>query len=162
MKFRNDGETMKIVVMSDSHGCNSEIEYVLNNEKDADMFLHCGDICVDQYVYPDLISVRGNNDYYDYPMQRIINLKKHRILMLHSHTISFMKREEYLVKNAKEHGCDIVCFGHTHIALVKEMQGVHLVNPGSLYCSRDGRSPSYAVIEVEDDKINIKIKFLEE
>lgn len=162
MTFRNDGDRMKIVVMSDSHGCNSEIDYVLNNEKEADMFLHCGDICVDQFVYPTLITVCGNNDYYDYPMQRIINLGKHRILMLHSHTLSFMNREKKLVEKAKEHGCDIVCFGHTHVALDEIIEGVHLINPGSLYCSRDGRAPSYATIEIEGSEIHTKIIFLEE
>lgn len=153
---------MKIAVISDSHGCNNEIDYVLKNESDADLFLHCGDICVDQDVYSNIVTVCGNNDYYDYPLERIINLKSHRILMLHSHTVSYFNREQLLVEKAHKHDCDIVCFGHTHVALHKEIEGVHLVNPGSLYCSRDGRSISYAIITIDQDDIQVKIRFIEE
>lgn len=151
---------MRIVVMSDSHGYNSAIYNVLELEEGADLFLHCGDICEDSYMFPSLEVVSGNNDFYDYPMEKIMDVGNHRILMVHSHQFSFLKREEKMVKYAKEHGCDIVCFGHTHVACDKMVEGVHLLNPGSLYMSRDGKPTSYAVIELNGDKIETKIVFL--
>lgn len=147
--------------MSDSHGCNREIEYVMNKESDADLFLHCGDICVDEYTYPEILTVCGNNDYYDYPMQRVLNVEGHRIIMFHSHQFSFLKREEKMIQRAKEHDCDIICFGHTHVALDKVEKGIHMINPGSLYHSRDGRPISYAVLNVTRNNIDSKIVFIE-
>ena len=79
MKFRSGGETLKIVVMSDSHGCNEELEYVINKEKNTDLWLHCGDICVPSHIYNKVVVVRGNNDLYNYPIERIINVPGHRI-----------------------------------------------------------------------------------
>ena len=148
--------------MSDSHGCNQQMEYVMEKESDADLFLHCGDICVDEYTYPEVLTVCGNNDYYSYPLQRIVDVEGHRILIVHSHQFSFMKREEKMVQKAKELNCDIVCYGHTHVAFDEVIQGVHLINPGSLYHSRDGRPISYAVLHITKDSIKSEIIFLEE
>ena len=153
---------MKIVVVSDSHGCNMELDYVLNKEKDGDLFLHCGDICVDQYVYPKLVTVKGNNDLYNYPIERIINITGHRILMLHSHTISYFGKEEILAKRAKENDCDIVCFGHTHIPYYKVIDNITLLNPGSLYHNRNGSPISYAIIRIKNTEVSVKHKYIEE
>lgn len=152
---------MKVVVMSDSHGCNREIDYVLNKEADADLFLHCGDICVDEFTYPQILTVCGNNDYYDYPMQRIIDVEGHRIIMFHSHQFSFLKREERMIQRASENDCDIICFGHTHVALDEVKEGVHIINPGSLYHSRDGRPISYAVLDISKEQVKSNIIFIE-
>lgn len=162
MKFRSGGETLKIVVMSDSHGCNEELEYVINKEKNTDLWLHCGDICVPSHIYNKVVVVRGNNDLYNYPIERIINVPGHRILMLHSHTLPFMAREEALLQRAEENKCDIVLFGHTHIPYLKKVNGVTLLNPGSLYHNRDGSDISYAVLRVDEAFLDAKIKYIEE
>lgn len=147
--------------MSDSHGCNREIEYVMDKEKDADLFLHCGDICVDEFTYPQMLTVCGNNDFYDYPLQRVLNVEGHRLIMFHSHQFSYIKREEKMIQRAKEHGCDIICYGHTHVAYDAVVQGIHIINPGSLYHSRDGRAISYAIIQIDKDEIHTEIVFIE-
>lgn len=147
--------------MSDSHGCNREIEYVMDKEKDADLFLHCGDICVDEFTYPQMLTVCGNNDFYDYPLQRVLNVEGHRLIMFHSHQFSYIKREEKMIQRAKEHGCDIICYGHTHVAYDAVVQGIHIINPGSLYHSRDGRAISYAIIKIDKDEIHTEIVFIE-
>lgn len=152
---------MKIVVMSDSHGCNDEIDFVLEKEIDANFYLHCGDICVDQFYYPQLVSVRGNNDYYDYPMQRILDVDKHRIIMFHSHQFPYYKRLEEIVRMAKEHGCDIACYGHTHVPFYEYVDGVHVLNPGSLYYNRDGSGKSYACINLTAAQVDIHIQYIE-
>lgn len=152
---------MRIVVMSDSHGYNSAIYDVLELEEKADMFIHCGDICEDDYMFPQLKIVSGNNDYYGYPMERMIDIENHRILVVHSHQFPFMKREEKMVRYAKEHGCDIVCFGHTHVTCDKVIEGVHLLNPGSLYMSRDGKPASYAILELDKDEIKTNVIYFD-
>ena len=152
---------MKIVVVSDSHGKKGILDEIYNQHQDADMFLHCGDILEDEYHYPEYITVQGNNDlFYDYPMHRIINVGEHKIYMAQSHQFSYFKREEQMVKTAKQHQCDIFCFGHTHIAYDKVVDGVRLINPGSVFRSRDGKGPSYAIMNIDGMNVDVQFIFL--
>ena len=143
---------MKVLLMSDSHGRDHNIDKVLELHQDADIFLHCGDIECDEFVYPQLTIVRGNNDYFgDYPNMIKFNLGSYRVLMLHSHQCGYRDRLKMLSRLAKQEGCDTVFFGHTHVAIDEIVDGVRLINPGSLYYSRDGRPLSYCVITIDKD-----------
>lgn len=155
---------MKIIVVSDSHSLTRPLDYILEKHKDADLFLHCGDVCLNPEMYPQFQFVCGNNDYYDLPLDRIVDLKgsKHRIFMLHSHMVSFYNREKTMSKIAKKNGCDIVCYGHTHVAFYEKMNGVYILNPGSVYLSRDGKQPSYAILTIdENDEITVRFEHLD-
>ena len=146
---------MKVVLMSDSHGRDLNIDEILELHKDADMFLHCGDIEHDEFVYPQLTTVRGNNDYFgDYPGMIKFKLGSYRVLMLHSHQCGFSNRYQQLSRLAKSEECDTVFFGHTHVAMDEIVNGVRLINPGSLYYNRDGRPVSYCVITVDKEMID--------
>ncbi len=158
-----DGDMMKIVVVSDSHGRNDLLCDLVLKHPDADAFLHCGDIEYEAESFPEYIVVQGNNDYfYDTPAQRILPFGNHRILLIHSHQLSYRKREEQLIAYAKEHHCDIVCYGHTHVAEYRKVNGIILLNPGSLKYSRDGRDPSYAILTIDGDYVDAKIVFLQQ
>lgn len=152
----------KVVIMSDSHLCNARIDYVLEKENDADMYLHCGDLCDSTDMYPQLIVVRGNNDYYDYPMQIIKEIEGRRLIMFHSHQFFFSQLKHKMVLTAIENDCDIICYGHTHIADIDEVEGIQIINPGSLQMSRDGRDISYAVMYVDGKDVKVELKFIEE
>lgn len=150
---------MKIVIVSDSHTLTKPLDMILEKHEDADYFLHCGDICLPPDEYPRFITVAGNNDYYDYPLELTLNLGKHRLIMFHSHLISYFKREERMIELAKKNDCDIVCYGHTHVAYYEVKAGIHILNPGSLYHARDGRPPSYAILYINDETGAIKVEF---
>lgn len=149
---------MKIILMSDSHGRNDRVEEVIQLHPDADAYFHCGDIECDPYTFPNLRVVCGNNDYYDYPEKMRIQLGTHRVLMMHSHRCFYSNRLEHMAQMAKEAGCDTVFFGHTHVAYHKIVDGVRMINPGSLYYSRDGRPISYCVITI-DEEMKVEYKF---
>ena len=54
----------------------------------------------------------------------------------------------YIANYAKEKGCDVVLYGHTHRPLISKMDGVTLINPGSLrYPAGEGGSYCYLVVE---------------
>lgn len=145
--------------MSDSHGKNQLIDKIVNDNSDADRFFHCGDIECDEFVYPDIITVSGNNDYYgDFPERIKFKLGTHQVLMLHSHTCYSFDRLKAISKMAKEEECDTVFFGHTHVACDTIVDGVRLINPGSLYYARDMRPISYCVINVDDD-LHVEFRF---
>jgi predicted phosphodiesterase len=63
------------------------------------------------------------------------------------------RTDEFLTGMAKGLGCgagDIVCFGHTHIAWHRTVDGVHFVNTGSVGRPKDGDPRAgYVVLDVQ-------------
>ena len=53
-----------------------------------------------------------------------------------------------LVDAAKEHGCDVALFGHTHVPENTEFGSVKVLNPGT---AGKGRNLTYAVVEIFDN-----------
>lgn len=153
---------MKLIVMSDSHGFHDKIDQVIHAHPDADAYLHCGDIDADEDLYPNLITVQGNNDlFYDYPKQRILTLMGQRILMMHGHQFPYGNRLRHMANYAREQDCRIFFYGHTHVATHDVIDGVHLINPGSLWRSRDQRAPSYAIVTLQEDIVDVTFVFRE-
>lgn len=153
---------MKIIVMSDSHGKESILSDILNKHSDAKAFIHCGDIELDPDTYPEILTVQGNNDLFlDYPQQLIETFNNKRILITHGHQFLYSNRIQRIANKAIELGCDIVCFGHTHVTQYEIVNGIHIINPGSLWRSRDGKKPSYAILNIDEDKIHVEFVFLD-
>ena len=71
---------MRILVISDSHGRNDDIEGVLKQVGDIDMMIHCGDVeRGDSYIREiadcPVVMVAGNNDYYlDLPSEEEVRI----------------------------------------------------------------------------------------
>lgn len=63
---------------------------------------------------------------------------------------------------AKSRGCDIAMYGHTHRPFLDVIDGVTVLNPGSLsYPRQEGRRPSYMIIHVDaDGKMDYQQKYL--
>ena len=147
---------LKIVLAADNHGRIEPLQRILNENPQADYYLHAGDSCLDPERIRPFASVRGNNDYgYDYPDLRIMELCGHRILLFHgTHQAYF---DEALADFALNRNTDVVFFGHTHCFQDNECNGVRLINPGSCYRSREIAGPSYARVYIEDDG-NIEVE----
>ena len=75
-----------------------------------------------------------------------------KIFYTHGHTLSVKYGIGNLLKTAKDNGCDIALYGHTHTANIVYEDGVYIVNPGSCSQPRDSRA-SYAVIDIEKNGI---------
>lgn len=75
--------------------------------------------------------VEGNNDDYgEYPKNLILPIGEHKIFLTHGHLDMMFGRYEMIAKKAKSFGCDIACFGDTHIPFAKVIDGVTCLNPG--------------------------------
>ena len=74
------------------------------------------------------------------------------ILLTHGHLQNAKYGPDGLLRSARDNGCDLVIFGHTHEKLCEYHDGIYLVNPGSLGHPHDG-VPSYAVIDVSQKGI---------
>ena len=144
---------MKIVVVSDSHKEFHKLNSVVENNLDADAFIHLGDGEHEfndvRNLHPDksFLFVKGNCDFADNKTIRIANAKGIKILCVHGHEHHVHQGLDTLISVAKQNGCKIALYGHTHISSILYEDGVYMVNPGSCAQARGGRN-SYAVIDI--------------
>ena len=154
---------MRIVVFSDSHGSFDALHSVVNSQPNAGLFLHLGDGLSEfedlRAVFPDkrMMSVRGNGDWSCTAKDEdVLTIEGKRIFFTHGYLYHVRRGPQRLVQRAKELACDIALFGHTHIPVNAYMDGVYLLNPGSIAEPR-GLEPSYAVIDLTPAGISANI-----
>lgn len=150
---------MRIVVISDSHGRGSIVDRILRREKDARAVIFLGDVVTDiedfTYEYTDkkFYIVSGNCDMFcNYPYSTIEKIAGLNIFITHGHTLGVKGGTDALAATARNAGCKIALYGHTHVPDIKYDDGLYVVNPGSCARSRDGGN-SYAVIDIRDNGI---------
>lgn len=154
---------MKIVLMSDSHGNSNAIKDVILANRDADYFYHLGDVCDDPEKFGNVTFIKGNNDFwYDLPDNIIAHFGSFSVYMTHSHRLYGygVSRKHALAKLAKDNGCNMIWYGHTHVYDDTSSSGVRILNPGSLYYNRDYSDPCYMVIEINENNVKITRKTL--
>lgn len=139
---------MKFVVAGDSHGYTDRLEQL--EQIPADGYIFTGDLTDDPARISDWTAVAGNNDEYfgiKLPPMSILDADSHRILVIHGHQFPAGSRHRQLAVLAKKFGCDIVIYGHTHVPVAEEEDGILILNPGSVYRSRDGKGTSYMILD---------------
>ena len=123
---------MRILVISDSHGRNDDIEGVLKQVGDIDMMIHCGDVeRGDSYIREiadcPVVMVAGNNDYYlDLPSEEEVRIGDYKVLVTHGHGYYVNSGVDYLREHALEYGYDVVMYGHTHVPYIETVSYTHL------------------------------------
>lgn len=148
--------TMQIGLISDTHmprRWDKIPDAVPEIFKDVDLILHAGDVG-ELWVLDALgeiaptIAVHGNDETDEaqrsLPYQQLLTIGGVRILLCHSHIpdrtqelasrqddswASKLKRRS---EQAQAAGAAIYVFGHLHVPLVKEEDGVLLLNPGAI------------------------------
>jgi putative phosphoesterase len=155
-------DTKKLLVLSDTHGYLPALRAVLNWAKDsippkdticAAAFLGDGVYDLNRTVeasgfYGEWKLVRGNNDYEPtIPETAVFNFVDHRFYMCHGHRHGLYGGYQSLIAAGRNNDADIVLFGHTHVPLYKSMNGLLLINPGSVGRPRSRTGASFAVIE---------------
>lgn len=144
----------EIVLVSDSHRIRNFREILKNRYPEADYFFHCGDSELTKEEMAGWATVEGNCDlYFEFPAQLKIDIGAHSFLLTHGHRAGY-PYEDTLPILAKKYGCDVVCYGHTHVPMDKMSHGIRLLNPGSLRYNRDGSDPGYMILKVTDERID--------
>ena len=59
-------------------------------------------------------------------------------------------------EKAKSVCADIVIFGHTHIPLCIERDGILYLNPGSISLPRGGSSRRFVIMDIQENRINLE------
>jgi uncharacterized protein len=149
---------MRILVVSDTHGNVKSVLRYIEKAEAFDMMVHLGDYTDDGRTISAMtgikaVIVKGNGDYGDekYLDEEILELGSKKVLITHGHGYGVKRDLGSLFYRAKELDVDAVLFGHTHIALSIEHEGVALFNPGSASEPRLGAKPTIGVITVSGD-----------
>lgn len=146
---------MRVLIISDSHGRHENLREVIRRVR-PDRLIHCGDILTCQPQVQAMSDcpldvVRGNNDFgTDLPNDLVLSLGRHRLYVTHGHHEHVSWGLEDLAIVAAAHKCDYAVFGHTHYPTMECVNGVTLINPGSISLPRQpGRKPSFIVCDVD-------------
>ena len=154
---------MKLLIISDTHGCTSVIDGLIRAES-PDVLFHLGDMQTDHVIhlgdleedarllgqeYPQLpvASVPGNCDdpYRTDGAEICVDLAGHRIFALHGHTRNMRLDPQRGIYAALEKNADVLLYGHTHIPLWDNFSGLTVVNPGTARF-RSVQKATYAVM----------------
>ena len=126
---------MKILIVSDTHGHEENLERVVEKVGKIDCLLHLGDVEGQEDYIEALVScpvhiVAGNNDFFsELPREIVVTIGDYRILMTHGHYYGVSVETSMLKEEA-------------------------VLNPGSLsYPRQHGRKPSYAIMEIDEKGI---------
>ena len=142
-----------LVVISDTHGSSKGVEKMRSIFQENDFILHLGDgfsesrALIGEYL-EKTYACAGNCDIFcPLPDEGVLEVESVKILYCHGHKYGVKSTLARLVQEAKRQDCDLVLYGHTHTARIDEIDGVMLVNPGSLrYPAGEGGSYAYLVV----------------
>ncbi len=150
---------MKIIVLSDSHGNTQALVDAVFDEN-PQLILHLGDYEKDcdkvRIVYPqiDLRAVRGNCDFRARePECDEFVIENKRIFMTHGHLYNVKSSLTSVLNAGLSRNADILLYGHTHIPYYAVVDGIHMINPGSIAFG----AKTYAVLEIEHGVINCRV-----
>lgn len=147
----------KLIVISDTHGNYKGVEKLLPLIAENDYVVHLGDGATDMRAvwssYPDKVyECAGNCDFFSgIPEEGELEIEQLKIFYCHGHKYRVKSELGLLAREAKRRGADIALYGHTHQALITELDGVTLINPGSLRKSV-GEGGSYCYLVINKDK----------
>ncbi len=150
---------MKILLISDSHLCTGLADVIAKER--ADINLHLGD-SQQMKNNIDMIgfdyAVRGNCDFEKYPEHEIVEVGSEKWLLMHGHQVFNAHDLEELSRYASDFDCEVVCYGHTHVAVYSQVENVKILNPGSFARSRSDYPNSYMIVEITDDVWRVVLK----
>ena len=157
---------MRILVVSDTHGKLDRFMRVfekLKKESPVDLIIHCGDYYEDAMSISRrcgirVAAVKGNCDgYFDDCSYCIVETEAGNFLVCHGHMEGVSHDLQRLYYKVLESGCIGAFFGHTHRSAYVDIEGIYLMNPGSLTSPRDGSGGTFGLMETGSDTVFGKI-----
>ena len=150
---------MKILVASDSHG-NTQALLDAVQDVSPQLVLHLGDGERDcdklRAVFPRIMvrACRGNGDFRSRePDNDEFVLENKRFFMTHGHLYGVKTSLDAVLNAGLYRGADILLFGHTHRTYSETLDGMLVMNPGSIGLG----AKTYAVLELEHGAVRCSI-----
>ena len=154
----------RVLAVADTHGRLRDLDYLALTAGKIDLLLHLGDYAPDARLMGEALgvpylAVRGNNDFTEeYPVKRIVEVEKAKLLMLHREELF---RRASLLAEARQNGCGAILFAHTHVPYLAAEGNVQLLNPGSYSLPRACSERSYAILTIDGGDIRIEMRTLD-
>ena len=168
---------MKLMFASDIHGSAYWAKKVLERfeEEQADYLVLLGDLLyhgprnpLPQDYNPQvvikllnsikhqIIAIRGNCDSevdqmgLEFPITadyNVIPLKNRKLMASHGHLYNDQQIPSSLIEG------DIFIFGHIHVPILKQQDGVYILNPGSTTLPKENHPNSYGILNHDQFKV---------
>lgn len=131
---------------------------LLRDMEKVDYILHAGDWnSMDVYDRLSQLApvdgVAGNTDGMEiierFGYQKVLKFQSMKVGIVHGHGMRGTTEDNALGAFRGEE-VDCIVFGHSHIPVIKSVNGILLINPGSPTDKRRQAQYSYAVLELDD------------
>lgn len=147
---------MRILITSDTHGQLSKFWDVFEKMQQidpVDVIVHCGDYYKDaekirRRCRLPVFAVKGNCDG-DFGDEGYMHFETDAgdFLITHGHMLDVSHDLQRIYYKVLEENCVGAFFGHTHRSVYLDMDGIYLMNPGSLSRPRDGSGGTFGIIQ---------------
>ncbi len=168
----------KILVMSDTHMprfCKKIPDVVMSYINEVDFIFHTGDFQTYEVYqhfsqYKKVIGVLGNRDDHKLsqllPRKLLIDVDNVKIGLFHGHGLSVGMNKgtntlSRTLHQFKDDHVDLIIFGHSHIPLIKKVEGVTLFNPGSPTNKRRQPKYSFGILTIHHHTFDIEHIFFD-
>ncbi|NLM05927.1 MAG: YfcE family phosphodiesterase [Tissierellia bacterium] len=154
---------MLVHVLSDTHGEIKSYIKKISSSARPELILHLGDYVEDAGQIREgtqiiTYDIRGNNDFMrtDVPMERLIEIEQKKFLLVHGHLENVHFGLDKLYFKALSMEAEYVLFGHTHIQLDVEYNGIRFLNPGSISRPRNRNGKKTFISMRIKDKLEVE------
>lgn len=153
---------MRLLVVSDTHGDDLILQELLVMYPNLAGYFYCGDSELSETnpLFKTYRAVVGNMDWdQNFPLTLTTTIEGTRIFMTHGHRFGVNFGLDDLVTAGQQAGAKLVFYGHTHVALAQQHQGMVVVNPGSISQPRGAlrtTGGTYALIDVTPDAVTVQ------
>jgi putative phosphoesterase len=151
-------------------------------EAGVSAILHAGDVSMPQVIseletVAPVYAVRGNRDIYHLrhlPMFRLLHFGDVPVGLVHGQgNLWFYLYEKvkiftvgyqlefylpYLFRTFPH--ADVIVFGHSHMPVIRWVNGKLIINPGSVSCPNREYLPSIGLLRIEEDKVEGELVWL--
>ncbi len=156
---------LKIVIISDTHSDTTEKlpKPLLGRIKSADIVIHAGDADTIDFISElnkisnCLYAVRGNCDWgSDLPAKIVETFGEIKVGICHGtgNYNNVIDRMSYLFS---DDNVNVIIFGHTHIPVNEDIEGIRFINPGSTSLNRSLNYGTFAELMIDNDYFDCKI-----
>lgn len=156
---------MEIAAVADSHipGRAKTIpEPFVAHIREADHVVHAGDFnslaAYERFheMAPGLTAVPGNMDSSSLPLPRVATFERAGVTFVVTHGDgSRVGYEAHLAEVARREDGDVAIGGHTHVPCDTTVDGVRLLNPGSVTGAPPARRATMMTLDVADGAVDV-------
>lgn len=158
---------MEIAIVADSHipGRAKTIpEPFLDHIRGADHVVHAGDFnSIAAYerfheLAAQLTAVPGNMDSSSLPLPRVATFERAEVKFVVTHGDGAAgDYETHVADVARGQGGDVAIAGHTHAVLDTTVDGVRVLNPGSVTGAAPARRATMMTVIAEDGEVDVTV-----